>query len=124
MGKPHSMTTEKARKNEESPAFFPFFDPKMPHLYPKIPRKEGRVKRASAGAPGLDFETWVPNELYFAANCRSTYCRMPPCWKYSISCGVSIRTLAVNSFLEPSEAVAVTRRVRPPANFDSSSAFK
>ena len=59
--------------------------------------------------------------IYFAANCRSTYCRMPPCSKYSISCGVSIRTFASNSFTVPSAAEALTRSVRPPANLLASS---
>lgn len=46
--------------------------------------------------------------VYFAASWRSAYCRMPPCWKYSISCCVSMLTLAWNCFLLPSAAEAVT----------------
>ena len=70
----------------------------------------------------MGIEMPVRIAVYFAANWRSTYCRMPPCSKYSISWGVSMRTKAVNCFTAPPAAVAFTSRVRLPASLEVSSA--
>ena len=50
----------------------------------------------------------VAYAAFLAASCRSTYCRMPPCRKYSTSFGVSSSTLTSKRFSLPSVLRAVT----------------
>src|SRR3989442_11427258 len=46
-------------------------------------------------------------------SCRSTYSRIPPCREYCSSCGVSLRTGAVNCALGPSGRVGSTTSSLP-----------